>query len=90
MPNDDAAMAEALREAVRRVGSQGAMARLLGIKQPSVWAWIKRGKALPPQHVLLVEEHTGVSRFILRPDIYRQEHDAPSPAAPPLIEQAQS
>lgn len=62
-----------LRAAVQAVGSQGAMARLLGISQPSVWKWLDKGKPLPAEHVLAVEAATGVSRHDLRPDIYPRD-----------------
>lgn len=61
---------EALREAVGRAGSQAALARICGVKQPSVWAWLKQGKTLPAEHVLGVESATGISRHRLRPDLY--------------------
>jgi DNA-binding transcriptional regulator YdaS (Cro superfamily) len=71
---------EALKKAVLIVGSQAAMARLLGIKQPSVWAWLKGGKSVPAEHVLKVESATGVSRHDLRPDVYPRDL-APPPGA---------
>lgn len=61
---------EALKRAVELLGGQSAIARLLGVTQPSVWAWLNRGKELPAEHVLAVEAATGVSRHDLRPDIY--------------------
>lgn len=54
------------------------MARLCGVKQPSVWRWLRITHVLPPEHVLAVEAATGISRHDLRPDIYPIE----SPAAP--------
>ena len=60
----------ALVLAIEKVGSQGAMARLLGISQPAVWKWVNGGKQLPPEFVLAVEAATGISRHDLRPDIY--------------------
>ncbi|ODU71375.1 MAG: hypothetical protein ABT11_04205 [Novosphingobium sp. SCN 66-18] len=72
----------ALRDAVARIGSQGAMARLCGVRQPSVWKWINRAKALPAEHVLKVEQATGVSRHDLRPDIYPRDDAAPSSSTP--------
>ena len=66
-----------LEEAVRRIGSQAATARLLGLSQTSVWKWVNRGKALPAEHVLAVEAATGISRHALRPDIYPIEDRAP-------------
>ncbi|MEA3390050.1 MAG: YdaS family helix-turn-helix protein [Pseudomonadota bacterium] len=52
------------------------MGRLCGVSQQAVWKWVSRMKPLPPEHVLTVEEATGVSRHDLRPDIYPRE-DAP-------------
>lgn len=46
------------------------MARICGLAQPSVWKWLQSGKRLPAEHVLKVEAATGVSRHLLRPDIY--------------------
>ena len=65
-----AAPNEALRVAVERIGGQNATARLLKVAQPSVWRWLKNGKLLPAEHVLLIEASTGVSKHDLRPDIY--------------------
>lgn len=61
---------EALEKAVEIVGGQSAMARLCGVTQPTVWYWLNCAKCLPAGHVLHVEASTGVSRHLLRPDIY--------------------
>lgn len=66
-----------LERAVEKAGSQSAFARLLGVSQPSVWAWIKGRKLLPAEHVLKVEAETGISRHDLRPDIYPRESPRP-------------
>lgn len=60
----------ALILAIEKIGSQGAMARLLGISQPAVWKWVNGGKQLPAEFVLAVEAAAGISRHALRPDIY--------------------
>lgn len=70
---------DALVAAVEHVGTQAAMAQLLGISQPSVWKWLNKKRPLPPEHVLTVEAATGISRHDLRPDIYPRE--APRPPA---------
>ncbi len=70
----------ALRLAVERIGSQGRMSRLCGVKQPSVWKWIERRKSLPAEYVLTVEAATGVSRHELRPDIYPIEETRSPPS----------
>ncbi|RXD05545.1 cytoplasmic chaperone TorD [Sphingomonas sp. UV9] len=62
---------DALRRAVECVGSQAALARLLGIAQPSVWKWLSKGKPLPAEYVLTVEAETGIPKEQLRPDLYR-------------------
>lgn len=81
---------ESLRIAIRKAGSQSALARMLGVSQAAVSKWDRLGKHLPADHVLRVEELTGVSRHDLRPDLYPRDEVPPTPAAPPLIEQARS
>lgn len=61
---------EALNAAVTRSGSQSAFGRLCGVSQTAVWKWLQSSKRLPAEHVLKVERETGVSRHLLRPDIY--------------------
>ncbi|WP_439575232.1 Cro/CI family transcriptional regulator [Phreatobacter sp.] len=55
-----------LEEAIKAVGGVGALAKGLGISQPSVSNWRK----VPPERVIAVEHLTGVGRHILRPDLY--------------------
>lgn len=64
---------EALLEAVDKVGSQQNMADLCAVSQPTVSRWVNLSKQLPPEFVLKVEAATGVSRHLLRPDIYPRE-----------------
>lgn len=59
-----------LDEAIRAAGGVGALARKIGISQPSVSNWAR----IPAERVLSVEEATGVSRGILRPDLYAEHH----------------
>lgn len=61
---------EAFQEAVERAGSQSALARICDVSQPAVWKWLQSAKRLPAEHVLAVEAATGISRHLLRPDIY--------------------
>ena len=61
-----------LEQAITAAGGIGALARALGISQPSVSNWQK----IPAERVLAVETLTGVDRSILRPDIYPAS-DAP-------------
>lgn len=78
--------ARVLAQAVSHLGGQAALARLVGVSQPSVWGWISRRKPLPPQHVIKVEAElhrlgVPIDRHDLRPDVYpREEHQAPSGA----------
>lgn len=55
-----------LDEAIRAAGGVGALARKIGISQPSVSNW----SHVPAERVLSVEAATGVSRVTLRPDLY--------------------
>jgi len=55
-----------LDEAIRVAGGVGALARKIGISQPSVSNWSR----IPAERVLAVEVATGVDRSALRPDLY--------------------
>lgn len=70
----------ALKAAVVKIGSQSAAGRLLGVSQAAVWGWLNVKLMLPAEHVLTVEAKTGISRHLLRPDVYGPE---PIDAAPP-------
>lgn len=71
-----------LQTAIDAAGGVSALARALGLSQPTVSAWRK----VPSERALAVEEATGVARQILRPDLY-----PPSPeSAPDEIEAARA
>ena len=57
-----------LSEAIRAAGGVGALARKLGISQPSVSNWSR----VPAERVAAVEAATGVGRAVLRPDLYAE------------------
>jgi TorA maturation chaperone TorD len=60
-----------LDEAIQVAGGVGALARKIGISQPSVSNWSR----VPAERVLAVEAVTGVGRAMLRPDLFA-EHSA--------------
>jgi TorA maturation chaperone TorD len=55
-----------LEQAIRAAGGVGALARKVGISQPSVSNWSR----VPAERVILVEGVTGINRAVLRPDLY--------------------
>jgi len=55
-----------LQEAIEAAGGVGALARKIGISQPSLSNWNR----VPAERVLTVEGLTGVDRAVLRPDLY--------------------
>ena len=57
---------QGLQEAIRAVGGVTELARRVGISQPSVSNWSR----VPAERVLAVETVSGVSRTILRHDLY--------------------
>ena len=59
---------QGLAQAIRAVGGVSQLARQIGISQPSISNWNR----VPAERVLAVEALTGVSRVILRPDLYRE------------------
>ncbi|HEY2534156.1 MAG TPA: molecular chaperone TorD family protein [Xanthobacteraceae bacterium] len=62
-----------LDQAIRAAGGVGALARKIGIAQPSVSNWSR----IPAERVLAVETATGIPRQVLRPDLY----DSPQPVS---------
>jgi DNA-binding transcriptional regulator YdaS (Cro superfamily) len=67
---------KALLRACAAVGGQTALARALGLSsQGTVSSWLARG--LPAERVLAVEAASGVSRHLLRPDLYPVETGNP-------------
>jgi TorA maturation chaperone TorD len=55
-----------LQEAIEAAGGVGALARKIGISQPSLSNWSR----VPAERVLAVESLTGIDRAVLRPDLY--------------------
>jgi DNA-binding transcriptional regulator YdaS (Cro superfamily) len=62
-----------LKAAIDELGSQLALAELVGVKQPAVSKWLAKGAPLPAEYVLKVESRTGISRHDIRPDLYPRE-----------------
>ena len=54
------------REAIRAAGGGVRLAEALGLTRQAVYQW----KHVPVDHVLMVEQVTGMPRHRLRPDIY--------------------
>lgn len=57
---------QGLEQAIKAVGGVGALARALGISQPSVSNWSR----VPPERVIEIERVSGIGRHLLRPDLY--------------------
>ncbi|MBI1213590.1 MAG: hypothetical protein GC190_19200 [Alphaproteobacteria bacterium] len=67
-------MLAALKRAIGEIGGFAATGRLLDITRMAVSQW----KVCPAQHVLEIEKHSGISRHVLRPDLYGKPRK-PSP-----------
>jgi len=59
-----------LQQAIRAAGGVTELARRIGVSQPSVSNW----RRVPAERVLAVETVTGVSRAVLRPDLYDENN----------------
>lgn len=53
--------------------TQAELARLIGRKPQQVNRWLRKGQPLPSKFCLIVERATGVSRYVLRPDVFGAE-----------------
>lgn len=63
-------MDNAVDMVVEKLGGVTKTARLLGVANPSVIAnWRARGR-IPPERVLEIEALSGISRHIIRPDVF--------------------
>lgn len=65
---------EALQRIIDAAGSQHKLAQALGVSSTAVWKWVQAAKHLPPQYVLTAERLFGISRHVLRPDIYPRDY----------------
>ncbi len=63
--------------AIDAAGGVGPLARKLGISQPSVSGWTR----VPAERVAAVEAATGVSRALLRPDLFATGTSATAPSS---------
>ncbi|MGE4430907.1 MAG: transcriptional regulator [Sphingobium sp.] len=64
---------EALQAATEKAGGQSALSRICSVSPTAVWKWLQSAKRLPAEYVLRVEAATGISRHLLRPDIYPRD-----------------
>ena len=65
---------EGLERAIKAAGGISALARALGVAQPSISTWTR----VPAERVLSVESLTAVPRQVLRPDLYPVNENAPA------------
>jgi len=72
----NAAAHAAFEAAVAVLGSQEAMARLLGKTQGAISKRLASRKGVWSEDALVVEAATGISRHALRPDLYPDEANA--------------
>lgn len=69
--------AAALSRACKVAGGQKPLADKIGTSQSQVWYWLTRAKkGVPGEFVLRIEGATGVSRHLLRPDLYGKARGA--------------
>lgn len=73
-----------LAAAIKAAGSQSAFGRLIGRNQSTVHDWLREGKPLPAEYVLLVERETGIPKEVLRPDIYPDDSATPRASLEPV------
>lgn len=57
-----------LHDFLEQRGAATRLAREIGITHSAVFQWLHKG--VPAQRVLAVERITGISRHVLRPDIF--------------------
>lgn len=69
---------KALSKAINAAGSQSELARRLSeisgttVKQQQVWNWLHREKRAPIKQAQFIEQLTGITKELLRPDVFRK------------------
>jgi DNA-binding transcriptional regulator YdaS (Cro superfamily) len=61
-------LGQAAAAAVEKAGGGVVIARALKVSPAAITYWKRRG--IPPERVLDVERLTGISRHLLRPDVF--------------------
>lgn len=63
---------EALKTAIKVVGSQGKLAAEIGKRQGQIGNWLHRDKKVPAEVCVAIERATAgaVTRYDLRPDVF--------------------
>jgi DNA-binding transcriptional regulator YdaS (Cro superfamily) len=62
---------QGVESAKQAVGGGSKLARALGLTRQAIYQW----DSIPPDHVLKVEQVTGVPRSHLRPDLYPEDRE---------------
>ncbi|WP_010490746.1 transcriptional regulator [Pseudomonas sp. S9] len=78
--NTPCEMKAAFEKAIELANGQSALARILStpektVTQQRLWHWLKVKGVCPAEFVLRVEASTGVSRHLLRPDVFGEMPD---------------
>lgn len=61
----------ALLRAIEKAGSQSALARLIGKKQPHIHKWLNSRNAMRPENCVLVGTAVGIPYREFRPDDWK-------------------
>lgn len=69
-------MKRAIDVAIEACGSQKALADALGVKPVQVHKWSRPDGQVPAARCIAIENHTGVTRYQLRPDVFGSEPPA--------------
>lgn len=70
---------KATKLAIENMGGQGGTAEIFKVSRAAIWRWLKDG--VPAERCLMVEVHSGISRYDLRPDVYGPKPDSDHAAA---------
>lgn len=83
-------MNTALDRACKILGSQDALAAVLGIRSASISGWRER-KRVPAERCVAIEQATGgqVTRYELRPDVFGPPGQEPPTAHQPAAEKTE-
>lgn len=63
-----------VNDAIKIIGTQRKTAELCGIRQQSVFCWLKKG-IVPARHAIRIEKATGgkITRYQLNPQVFLED-----------------
>lgn len=61
---------DALQRAIDAAGGQNPLAKAIGVRQSTLWYWLRAKRGVPAEWCIAIQNQTGVLAVELRPDVF--------------------